>query len=98
MTRPPLVVVIPKRASPPVPAQPHAAENHSYIPRQRPNPLTVAQHWLGRRLSERTLPDGSVGCFLDGRPTNLAATMRAANAVLKANGVEQIGTNPRWVV
>ena len=104
--KPPLVIVKPKGTKPDTapkrasaaPAQPHAAERFDFTPRQRPNPLGVAQIWLGSRLTEKTMPDGSTSHFLDGRPTYLDAIMRETNRVLQANGHEQIGRSERWLV
>ncbi len=95
MTRLPLVVV--KRALPDKPVQPHAADRHDYTPKQKMNPLAFAQFWLGRRLTERTMPDGSVGTFLDGSPVKLDAIMREANRAARLAGQTMLSINPRWV-
>ena len=91
MTRQPVVVVLKSIATPPRREQ-LPADRHDYNPKQRPNPLAVAQFWLGSRFEERT-----AGYFLDGTPADLTRLMRETNIVLKANGHEPIATNPRWL-
>ncbi|WP_435008014.1 hypothetical protein P12x_005281 [Tundrisphaera lichenicola] len=60
---------------------------------KRQNPLAFAKTWLMERFVEKP-----TGFWLDGVPVNLDALMQAANAVVKANGAEQLGHNPRWLV
>ena len=93
MTRKPPVVVI-RNSAPesPAPREPSPLDRHDYTPKQKPNPLTVAQFWLGDRLRERN------GCFvLDGVPARLEEVMRETNRVLRASGAEMIDVNPRWL-
>ena len=60
---------------------------------ERPNPLTDAKIWLGKRLEEK-----KSGYFLDGVPSNLTRIMRAYNRMRKAAGAEQIVSNANWRV
>jgi hypothetical protein len=75
----------------PMPA--YAPQEASRPPKERQNPMKVAQIWLGKRLVEKPS-----GYFLDGVPVNLTSIMQATNRVLKAAGAEQISTHPLWVV
>lgn len=73
----------------------HPTENNNYVmPKGKPNPLTVAQQWLGARLVLREAGHHS----LDGQPAGLDAIMRATNAILVANGFEQVVHSDRWRV
>lgn len=90
MNRP--VVVYIKSAPAPQPRQ-APQDRPDYTPRTRPSPLHVAAVWLGPRLEERPS-----GYFLDRVPANLDAIMRATNAVLKANGAEQVLNSENWRV
>jgi len=67
-------------------------ERPAYTPKQRENPLTFAQHWLGPRLEER----GELGAYLDGRPAKLDALMREANRVAHGAGADMLLTKPEW--
>ncbi len=72
---------------------PHPAEQLSTpLPPEKPNPVAVAARCLGPRLVEKRS-----GFWLDGRPASLDTVIRAANAVLKRNGLEQVGIL-RWRV
>lgn len=93
MTRPPLVVVIPKKPSPPARPEQSPLERHTYQPKPKPNPVAVAQSRLGTRLVEK-----ESGFWLDGRPAKLEQVMRETNRLLKAQGIEQIVTSERWRV
>lgn len=102
MTRPPVVVQVKPARKPTgtTTPKPHA----EWLPKEatgtafkgKPNPLAVAQHWLGTRLTERRLPDGSLGYFLDGTPADLTRLMRETNRALLAHGQEQLIANPAW--
>lgn len=92
MTRKPPVVVVLKSAPVPAPTVPPLLDRNDRPPKQKPNPVTIAQFWLGNRLEERN------GCFiLDGVPARLDTVMRETNRLLKASGADIIDVNPRWV-
>jgi hypothetical protein len=55
-------------------------------PKERPNPIAVAQHTLGDRLVERP-----AGFFLDRMPVSMDTMMREANRVRAKLGLEQVG-------
>ena len=95
MTRPPLVIV--KRSLPVRAAQPHATDRPEFAPRQKPNPIAFAQFWLGDRLQERLMSDGSTSHFLDGSPSNLDAFMQEANRMASLAGQDMLSANPRWL-
>lgn len=62
-------------------------------PKDKPNPLKVAEKYLLNRLSEKN------GLYwVDGVPASLEKIMRETNLILKASGIEQIGHSPRWLV
>jgi hypothetical protein len=61
-------------------------------PPDKPNPVKVAERWLGKRLVEKPS-----GFWLDGRPASLDNVMRATNTVLKGQDIEQVGVD-RWKV
>jgi hypothetical protein len=61
-------------------------------PKERPNPVAVAQHTLGARLEER-----SAGYFLDRVPVSLDTLMKEANRVRARKGLEQVGVEKWWV-
>ena len=93
--KPPIIVHL-KAAPPPArppeePKSPPARQEAS--PKPKVNPLALAHHWLKRRLVEK-----ESGFWLDGRPVSLDQVMRETNRVLKANGVEQVGTKGAWLV
>jgi len=72
----------------------HPTEKDSAVaPPDKPNPVKVAGRWLGNRLIEKPS-----GFWLDGSPASLDAVMRAANTVLKGQGVEQCKNKPEWQV
>ena len=78
------------------PKMPLAPRQHEPAPpKEKPNPLTVAAYWLGKRLIEKR---GTY--WLDNAPAGLDAIMRATNEVIKAkgNGEIQVGYNSRWLV
>lgn len=62
-------------------------------PKLRQNPLVFAKTWLMARYVEKPS-----GFWLDGVPVSLDALMRAANTAAKAQGAEQLGHNPKWLV
>jgi hypothetical protein len=68
-------------------------ERAAPAPKDRPNPVETALRVLGSRLVEK--PES--GFWLDGQPASTDAVMRAANEVLKRNGLEQVGVD-RWRV
>jgi hypothetical protein len=68
-----------------------------YIPAQKASPLVFAQLWLGTRLDERRMPDGSTSYYLDGRPARLDALMLEANRMAARRGQPMLTVNPRWV-
>ena len=70
----------------------HPTERDYAPPKDKPNPVAVAFHWLGMRLVEKPS-----GFWLDGRPASLDTVMRETNAVLKREGVDQIGVE-KWRV
>lgn len=76
-----------------------ANDNTSYQPTTigKPNPLAGAKLWLGKRLVEKSGPDG-VEYRLDGRPTNLSLIMQAYNRLRVNAGAEQITVNSSWKV
>jgi hypothetical protein len=96
--RPPLVVHIksPKSVkrylseAPRLPVEP----NRTALPKDKPNPLRVAEQWLGMRLELRDTGSHR----LDGVPVSLHTIMRATNAILAAKGVEQIQYDPKWII
>jgi hypothetical protein len=70
---------------------PKERDDRGYTSRQ--NPIQVAKWILSTRLEERP-----AGYFLDGRPAKLNLIMRETNRVRVASGMEQIDTNPAWVI
>lgn len=58
--------------------------------REKPNPVAMAEAWLGKRL-KRT----DNGFLLDGVPTKTGDVVKALNRILKAQGAEQVGP-PQW--
>lgn len=73
--------------------RPVKADREPAPPRQRQNPLAFAKTWLMGRFNEKP-----TGFWLDGVPVNLDTLMQAANSEAKANGAEQLGYNPKWLV
>lgn len=63
------------------------------LPKHRQNPLVFAKTWLMARFVEK-----SSGFWLDGGPVSLDTLMRAANTAARAQGAEQLGHNPKWLV
>jgi hypothetical protein len=55
------------------------------------NPIDVARHWLGPRLTERP-----GGYWLDGGPVNLKLIMQAVNRIRVNMGIEQITLHETW--
>jgi hypothetical protein len=68
-------------------------ERQQPTPNEKPNPIAIAQVWLGSRLQERPS-----GYWLDGIPVSLKTIMRETNRLLVASGCDQIASNPVWVV
>ena len=93
MTRPPIVVVIPKKPSAPAVPERSPLDRPTYRPKPKPNPVAVAHSCLKSRLVEK-----ESGFWLDGRPASLDQVMREANRLLKARGVEQVVNSDRWKV
>ncbi len=62
-------------------------------PDAKPNPLSMAKVWLGKRLVEKP-----GGYWLDGVPVGLHDIMRAFNRMRVAMGVEQVVANETWRV
>jgi hypothetical protein len=58
---------------------------------EKPNPMAVAQFWLGTRLEERP-----AGYFLDRQPAGLDKIMREANRVAMASGAEPLLYKDSW--
>src|SRR5580698_6033976 len=83
---------LPTNIRPRLPQHPTEKDSVAATP-DKPNPVRVAGRWLGNRLVEKPS-----GFWLDGRPASLDAVMRAANAVLKSQGVEQCVNKPEWRV
>jgi hypothetical protein len=76
------------------PRTPHpTVERPPPPPKEKPNPVETASRVLASRLVEKP---GS-GFWLDDRPASLDTVMRAANAVLKRHGLDQVGVD-RWRV
>lgn len=65
--------------------------------RREVDPESIRSAWIsafGRRLkiNEQT------GFFLDGKPITLDELMIETNRLRKANGIEPVGRNPKWLV
>ena len=90
-------IVVHLKAAPPPARPPEEPKSPTARPETSPkpkaNPLALAHHWLKRRLVEK-----ESGFWLDGGPVSLDDVMRATNRVLKANGIEQVGTKGAWLV
>lgn len=67
-------------------------------PPRRPNIITIARNVLQDQLEIE--PQGKYKLWRMGRwcQVNLDEVMRAANAILKREGREQISLNPAWVI
>lgn len=63
------------------------------IPEEKPNPIVIAQRWLGSRLK-----DNGRQYFLDNHPVSLNQVMWATNRLLVDNGLKQITHNEIWRV
>lgn len=90
MTKPPLIVVHRRITAPPRPER-SATERHTFISQQKPNPLTLAQCWLGPRLEDRPL-----SLYLDGQPAKLDRVMQETYRVMIAAGEQPDIPNERW--
>lgn len=88
--KPPFIVIHRPITTPPRPER-SPVERPAFTPKEKPNPLVLAQFWLRGRLEERTL-----GFFLDGQPASLDRLMRETYRVMIAQGEQPDIPNDRW--
>jgi hypothetical protein len=64
--------------------------------RKEVEPDSIRLAWIGA-LGGRLKIDQEKGFYLDGRPVSLDDLMLETNRIRKANGMEPVGRNPRWL-
>lgn len=68
------------------------------IPVDKPNPISVAKHYLNLIHREPRLIERDGAFWLDGAPRHLNYVMQETNKLLVQDGKPQIDINPDWRV
>lgn len=68
------------------------------LPVDKPNPLSVAKHYLNLCNREPRLIEKNTAYWLDGAPVTITDIMRETNRLRLHDNKAQIDFNPAWLV
>lgn len=68
------------------------------IPNEKPNPISVAKHYLNLIGRSPRLVERNTAYWLDGRPATITDIMRETNRLRLHDGKRQLDFNPAWVI